>query len=169
MLRFLRCYYLHFTRHSELLRAPFASVTHMLYLVLKALHLSAVVAWFAGLFYLPRLFVYHAGSSSSEVVEQLRVMELRLYRYIMNPAMAAVYILGFALLAQQPHWFSFGWLHIKLGLVILLSGYHISLGRMLRRMQSEPAGRSPDFFRWYNEIPTVVLVAVMLLAIVKPF
>ena len=128
-----------------------------------------MVAWFAGLFYLPRLFVYHAESDSTVVIEQLRIMESRLYRAIMNPALAAVYLLGFALLLLNPYLLTQTWLQIKLVLVVALTAYHVSLGRMLRAMLAMPPSRSSKFFRIYNEVPTVALILIVFLAIIKPF
>ena len=140
----------------------------MTYLVLKSLHIVAIVAWFAGLFYLPRLFVYHAESDSTAVIDQLRIMESRLYRAIMNPAIAAVYILGFALLVLNPYLIMQTWLQIKLALVVALTAYHVSLGRMLRAMLATPPSRSSKFFRIYNEVPTIALILIVFLAILKP-
>ena len=141
----------------------------MTYLILKSLHIVAMVAWFAGLFYLPRLFVYHAESDSNAVIEQLRIMESRLYRAIMNPAIAAVYLLGLALLLLNPYLIMQTWLQLKLALVFALTAYHVSLGRMLRAMLAAPPSRSSKFFRVYNEVPTIALILIVLLAIIKPF
>ena len=141
----------------------------MTYLILKSLHIVAMVAWFAGLFYLPRLFVYHAESDSTAVIDQLRIMESRLYRAIMNPAIAAVYLLGFALLVLNPYLIMQTWLQIKLALVVALTAYHVSLGRMLRAMLATPPSRSSKFFRIYNEVPTIALILIVFLAILKPF
>ena len=141
----------------------------MAYLVLKGLHIVAVVSWFAGLLYLPRLFVYHADSKSNSVVAQLRIMEARLYRLIMNPALAAVYILGFGLMAMNPGLLNYGWLQVKLLLVVMLTIYHLSLGRWLRQMQSAPPSKTAKFFRVYNELPTIALIVIVLLAITKAF
>ena len=143
----------------------------MLYPTLKTLHLVAMVAWFAGLFYLPRLFVYHAQSDNTGTIETLRTMERRLYRGIMNPSMMAVYIFGFALAAAHPGLLAgnSGWFYLKLGCVVALTFYHASLGRMMRAMQQNPPQRSAVFFRWYNEVPTVALLVVVFLAVFKPF
>ena len=141
----------------------------MAYLVIKGLHIVAVVSWFAGLLYLPRLFVYHAESKSNSVVAQLRIMEARLYRLIMNPALAAVYILGFGLIAMNPGLLNYGWLQVKLLLVVMLTIYHLSLGRWLRQMQSAPPSQTAKFFRVYNELPTIALIVIVLLAITKAF
>ena len=121
------------------------------------------------MFYLPRLFVYHAESDSTAVIDQLRIMESRLYRAIMNPAIAAVYILGFALLVLNPYLIMQTWLQIKLALVVALTAYHVSLGRMLRAMLATPPSRSSKFFRIYNEVPTIALILIVFLAILKPF
>ena len=138
---------------------------------LKGLHLIAVITWFAALFYLPRLFVYHAATESSEVAEQLKIMERKLYRGIMTPSAIAVLLLGLGLLhnyAWQAYAHS-SWLHLKLGLVVLLYGYHGLCWYHLRQFQRGQNRRSHIYFRWMNELPVVILVAVVLLAVVKPF
>ena len=141
----------------------------MLYLYLKAFHIISIVAWFAGLLYLPRLLAYHAASDDDKVRGQLALMERRLYRFIMNPAVAAVFILGFTLLYLNPSVASNGWLHIKLLLVFCLLAYHIVCGRYLRSFASGTNNRSPRFFRLFNEIPTIFLIIIVLLAVTKPF
>jgi protoporphyrinogen IX oxidase len=136
---------------------------------LKAFHIMAVVAWFAGLFYLPRLFVYHAGAKpGSELSETLKVMEYRLLTAIMTPAMAAVWIAGLTL-AYWEGVFSEGWLHAKLALVFLLSGFQGALSRWTRDFAADRNTRSAKFYRIANEVPTVFLVAIVLLVVLKPF
>jgi protoporphyrinogen IX oxidase len=142
-----------------------------LYPWIKALHIVSVIAWMAGLLYLPRLFVYHAaelpGSPAAVIFE---VMERRLLRAIMNPAMVGVFLLG-GLLAATPgavDWTS-GWIHAKLFLVVLLAGLHHALARWRKAFA---AGRNPHsarFYRIVNEVPTVVMVVIVILVVVKPF
>ena len=136
---------------------------------IKALHLIAMVCWFAGLFYLPRLFVYHAQSSDAISHERFCVMERKLYRGIMTPAMLATLIFGGALLYINPAWFSMGWIHAKLTLVVILVGYHHICGAQLKRFARGENARSHVFYRWFNEVPVLFLIAIVLLAVVKPF
>ena len=140
------------------------------YLVLQSLHIVAMVAWFAGLFYLPRLFVYHIDCPNTEAQRMLKTMERRLYRAIMWPAMLATWGFGIALLFQQPSLLTGSlWLPVKLILVIALTAFHLSLGVFRRRIARGLNRRSERFFRLYNEIPTVVLLLVVILAVAKPF
>ncbi|WP_421995749.1 protoporphyrinogen oxidase HemJ [Reyranella sp.] len=141
----------------------------MLYDVLKALHIVAVIAWMAGLLYLPRLFVYHAeaerGSAQSET---FKVMERRLLRAIMNPAMILVWILGLAL-AWQGEWWRFGWLHAKLTLVVVLTIVHHVYGRWRKTFEADRNARPASYYRWWNEVPTVLMIAIVFLVVLKPF
>lgn len=136
---------------------------------LKALHLIAMICWFAGLFYLPRLFVYHAQSSDSISLERFCVMERKLYRGIMYPAMLATLVLGAALLYSNPGWLQMGWIHAKLVLVAILVGYHHMCGAQLKRFARGENTRSHVFYRWFNEVPVLFLLAIVILAVVKPF
>ncbi|MEO8422066.1 MAG: protoporphyrinogen oxidase HemJ [Hyphomicrobium sp.] len=136
---------------------------------LKAFHIMAVVAWFAGLFYLPRLFVYHADAKpGSELSETLKVMEYRLLTAIMTPAMVAVWVLGLTL-AYWEGAFSDGWLHAKLALVFLLSGFQGALSRWTKDFAADRNTRSAKFYRIANEVPTVFLILIVLLVVLKPF
>lgn len=142
----------------------------MLYLWLKALHIIAVVCWFAGLFYLPRLFVYHATAEDRVSHERFCIMERKLYRGIMMPSMILVLVLGFALLKINPAFFSSGgWLHAKLALVALLVGYHFLCGQQLQQFAQGKNTRSHVFYRWFNEVPVLFLLAIVILVVVKPF
>ncbi|GLX16140.1 MULTISPECIES: protoporphyrinogen oxidase HemJ [Pseudomonadaceae] len=141
----------------------------MLYLWLKALHIVAMVCWFAGLFYLPRLFVYHAMSEDEASRERFSIMERKLYRGIMTPAMIATLVFGVGLLMLAPAWMSQGWMHAKLALVILLVGYHHTCGAMYKRLARGENKRSHVFYRWFNEVPVLILIAVVILVVVKPF
>ncbi|WP_017429164.1 protoporphyrinogen oxidase HemJ [Vreelandella jeotgali] len=143
-----------------------------MYLWVKAIHLMAVVTWFAALFYLPRLYVYHAiardkGENAS--MNTFKTMERKLYRGIMTPSMIAVIVLGIALLALQPHWLSQGWMHAKLFFVVLLIAYHHVCLIYLKQFAEDRCSRSQVFFRWFNELPVLALVAIMIFAVVKPF
>jgi protoporphyrinogen IX oxidase len=140
-----------------------------LYPWLKAFHVIAVIAWMAGMLYLPRLFVYHceaeAGSRQSET---FKVMERRLLRAIINPAMVATWVLGLWL-AWDQGLFKEGWLHAKLVLVLILSGIHGFLSRAVREFAADRNVRSQKFYRIINEIPAVLMVGIVILVIVKPF
>jgi putative membrane protein len=139
------------------------------YLWIKAFHIIAVVTWFAGLFYLPRLFVYHAQSDDEVSKERFKVMERKLYRGIMLPSMIVALGLGIWLLLLAPAWLTQGWMHVKLALVIALVGYHFACAVMLKRFATDSNTRSHVFYRWFNEAPVLVLVAVVILVVVKPF
>ncbi|MGH8751794.1 MAG: protoporphyrinogen oxidase HemJ [Burkholderiales bacterium] len=133
---------------------------------IKAFHIVAVVAWFAGLFYLPRLFVYHAAARDAISLERFVVMERKLYFYIMTPAAVLALGFGFWLLGYG---FSGAWLNLKLGLVIMLILFHIFCGKLLIDIKNDAHSHSQKFYRWINEIPTVLLIAIVILAVVKPF
>lgn len=141
----------------------------MLYLWIKALHIVSIVCWFAGLFYLPRLFVYHASSEDTASHERFCIMERKLYRGIMLPSMIATLVFGIWLIVLSPGWMSQGWLHAKLLLVVLLIGYHHMCGAQLKRFARGENTRSHKFYRWFNEIPVMILIAVVILVVVKPF
>lgn len=141
----------------------------MLYLTAKAIHLLAMVAWFAGMFYLPRLFVYHADTMDAAGHERFLVMERRLYRGIMNPAMIATLVFGILMLVLNTTWLSQGWIHAKLLLVVLLIGYHHVCLAHLKRFARNENTRSPRYFRWFNEVPTILLILIVVLAVFRPF
>lgn len=141
----------------------------MLYLWVKALHIIALVCWFAGLFYLPRLFVYHAMAEDQPSCERFCVMERKLYRGIMNPSMIATLLLGGWLLYLNPAWLQMGWLHAKLTLVVLLVAYHHVCGAQLKRFARGDNPRGHVFYRWFNEVPVLFLLAIVILVVVKPF
>ncbi|TBU94841.1 protoporphyrinogen oxidase HemJ [Stutzerimonas kirkiae] len=142
----------------------------MLYLWLKALHIVAMVCWFAGLFYLPRLFVYHAMSEDAPSRERFCVMERKLYRGIMLPSMIATLAFGIGMLSINPGLFaSGGWLHAKLALVLVLIGYHHMCGAQLKRFARGENRRGHVFYRWFNEFPVLLLLAIVILVVVKPF
>lgn len=142
----------------------------MFYLWLKAFHLISIVCWFAGLFYLPRLFVYHAMSDDAPSRERFKVMERKLYRGIMLPSMVATLAFGIAMAALNPTLFTGGgWLHVKLALVLLLIGYHHMCGTQLKRFARDENVRGHVFYRWFNEVPVLFLLAIVILAVIKPF
>jgi putative membrane protein len=135
---------------------------------LKAFHIIAVIAWMAGMLYLPRLFVYHcAADPGSMQSETFKVMERRLLRAIMTPAMIVTWLLGLWL-AWRANWFAAPWFHAKLVLVILMSGLHGMMSRYVRDFGSDRNRKSAKFYRIFNEIPTVLLIAIVVLAVVKP-
>jgi putative membrane protein len=140
-----------------------------MYLTLKAFHIIAVISWMAGMLYLPRLFVYHAGvKPRSEQSEIFKTMERRLLNFIMTPAMALTWILGMALMIQG-QWLGAPWFHAKFALVIALSGMHGMFSRWVADFARDRNQHSQKFFRVINEIPTVLMIAIVLLAVVKPF
>ena len=142
----------------------------MLYPWIKSFHVVAMVAWMAGLFYLPRLFVYHAEARAGSVqAETFKVMERRLLKAIMNPAMIATWILGLTLLFLEPGWLSNGWLHVKLLCVVGLTAAHHLFARWQRDLAQGRNRRSPRFYRIANEVPTVLMVVIVVMVIVKPF
>ena len=141
----------------------------MLFLWLKAFHIIAVICWFAALFYLPRLFVYHAQSEDEISRERFKVMERKLYRGIATPAMVASIVLGFAALFQVPAFMSSGWMQVKLLLVALVVVYHIMCKQHMRALAEDRSEKSHVYFRWFNEAPVLVLIAIVILVVVKPF
>jgi putative membrane protein len=141
----------------------------MLYLWIKALHIVSIVCWFAALFYLPRLFVYHAQSEDTVSRERFIIMERKLYRGIMGPSMIASLVFGIWLIYLNPGWLHQGWLHAKLLLVFLLIGYHHMCGAQLKRFARGENTRSHTFYRWFNEVPVVLLLLIVILVVVKPF
>jgi len=141
----------------------------MLYLWIKALHIVSMVCWFAALFYLPRLFVYHAQSEDSVSRDRFIVMERKLYRGIMGPSMIATLVFGGWLLYLNPGWMQQGWMHAKLTLVVLLIGYHHMCGAQLKRFARGENKRGHKFYRWFNEVPVLFLLLIVILVVVKPF
>jgi len=141
----------------------------MLVLWLKAFHIIAVIAWMAALLYLPRLFVYHAAAvNGSEASETFKVMERRLLRAIASPASIAVWVLGLWLAYELDAWRE-PWLHGKLTLVVLMTGFHHFCAANVRRFARDANTRSPRFYRIANEVPTVLLIGIVLLVVLKPF
>lgn len=139
------------------------------YMWLKAAHVVAIISWMAGMLYLPRLFVYHCeATAGSELSETLKIMERRLLRVIINPAMALAWILGLWL-AWRGGFLMAGWFHAKLAFVILLSGFHGFLSASVRRFAADANTVPVSRWRLLNEVPAVLMVAIVVLVIVKPF
>ena len=152
-----------------LLLAAWGLLGDGVYLWVKAAHIIAVIAWMAGMLYLPRLFIYHcdapAGSPQSET---FKVMERRLLRVIINPAMVLTWVLGLWL-AWQGGLFSAGWLHAKLALVVILSGVHGFFSASVRRFAADANTVSQRAWRMWNEVPTLLMIVIVILVVVKPF
>lgn len=143
-----------------------------MYLWIKAFHLIAVVTWFAALFYLPRLFVYHAMArdhGDHQAIDYFTLMQRKLYRGIMLPSMIVTLVLGIWLLALVPGFMSQGWMHAKLALVIALVVYHHVCLVYMKKLAAGTCHKSHGFFRWFNEAPVVALLGIVILVIVKPF
>jgi protoporphyrinogen IX oxidase len=141
---------------------------------IKALHIISVIAWMAGMLYLPRLFVYHCVAEKGSVQsETFKVMERRLLRAIINPAMIATWVLGLALAWLGPDsrygWFASGWLQAKLVLVLGLSGLHGLFARWVKDFAADENRHSQKFYRFANEIPTIIMIFIVILAVLKPF
>ena len=136
---------------------------------LKAFHVIAIIAWMAGMLYLPRLFVYHCDAEpGSKQSETFKVMERRLLKAIINPAMIASWALGLWL-DWQGGWYASGWFHAKLALVLALSALHGSLARWVRDFATDKNQHSQKFYRIINEVPTVLMIGIVILVVVKPF
>lgn len=136
----------------------------------KAFHIIAIVTWFAALFYLPRLFVYHAMTEDQAGNERFKVMERKLYKGIMMPSMIVATVLGLWLMYEYA-WLAYKhmlWLHIKLALVIPLIIYHFWCGRIVKTFAEDRNTRSHVWYRFFNEAPTLLLLAIVILAVVKP-
>ncbi len=134
----------------------------------KAFHIIFVVTWFAGLFYLPRLFIYHALSEDESSRKQFEVMERRLFA-IMTIGGTLATVFGIWLLVLNPVLLHVSWMHLKLALILGLVTYHVSCKHLMSRIAEEPTRYSQKWLRWYNEVPTFFLIAVVILAVVKPF
>ena len=137
----------------------------------KTFHVIFMVTWFAGLFYLPRLFVYHAMCEDDAGNERFKVMERKLYYAIMTPGAVLTLVFGLWLLFAYAWeaYKSMGWLHAKLLLIVALFGYHFYCGRLLKAFKEDRNRHGHVFFRWFNEVPVLFLVAIVVLVVVKPF
>ena len=141
----------------------------MTYLILKSIHIIAVIAWMAGLLYLPRLFVYHAeAEAGSDKSETFKVMERRLLKVIINPASLVVWVVGGWLAYDSEAWRE-GWFHAKFLLVCILTYYHHMLVRWRKAFEEDRNEKPARYFRMANEVPTVLMIAIVLLVVVRPF
>ena len=137
----------------------------------KAFHIISVITWFAALFYLPRLFVYHSMAKDDVSIERFKIMERRLYKGIMMPSFIITTLLGLWML-QNYAWQQYSgdlWLQIKLALIVLLIVYHFYCGYLLKIFAEDRNSRSHRFYRWFNEFPTALLLSIVILVVVKPF
>ncbi|MFO7276710.1 MAG: protoporphyrinogen oxidase HemJ [Pseudomonadota bacterium] len=134
---------------------------------LKALHISFVVTWFAGLFYLPRLFVYHVQATDATSLERFQVMERRLFAIMTIGAVLAA-VFGIAMLVMAPAFLELAWMRIKLVLVAVLVGYHVWCARLMADLRTGRNRRSHRWYRWFNEVPAILLLAIVILAVVEP-
>jgi putative membrane protein len=141
----------------------------MIALWVKSFHIISVITWFAAIFYLPRLFVYHAMADDEISLERFKVMERKLYRGIMNPSAVVAVGLGVVLVILQPFWLEQGWLHLKIALVVALVGYHLYCGRLLRAFAEDRNRHGHVWYRWFNELPVLALIAIVLLVELKPW
>lgn len=136
----------------------------------EAFHVISVICWFAALFYLPRLFVYHAMTEDAISNERFKIMERKLYRGIATPSMIASIVFGIWLVADSPsYYFRSGWFQAKVTLVLLLIIYHHICLFYLKKFKSDCNTRSHVFYRWFNEVPVFMLIGIVILVIVKPF
>ena len=141
----------------------------MSYDVIKALHLISVMSWMAGLLYLPRLFVYHAETTVGSVrAETFKVMERRLLKAIMNPAMIASFVFGIWMIVLAPSLLYEPWMHVKILCVLLMAGCHGAFSKMRRRLENDEPPRSPRAYKIWNEVPTALMVIIVFMAVVKP-
>lgn len=140
------------------------------YLYFKALHIIAVISWMAGMLYLPRLFVYHASAEKGSVQsETFKIMERRLLRAILNPAMIATFVFGGLMIYANPELMKQGWLHGKFALLFLMTGVHGLYARWRKQFERDENTRSPKFYKIWNEVPTVLMIVIVILAVAKPF
>ena len=139
------------------------------YLAVKSLHIIAVISWMAGLLYLPRLFVYHSENKQENSIHLLlSTMERRLYRYIMSPALLVTWLSGVTMMVSAG-WLVSGWMHSKLFLVLLMTGFHFYLGFQKKKFVLGTSLKSSKFFRYINEIPTLLMIAIVILVVYKAF
>lgn len=137
---------------------------------IKAFHIIAVVCWFSGLFYLPRLFVYHAMSEDQTGKDRFKIMERKLFRGIMTPSFVIAIVLGIYLVSLNPqYYYQAIWMQLKMACVVLLIVHHFMCWHYLRQFQNDANTHSHVYYRWFNEFPVVLLIAIIILAVVKPF
>ena len=141
----------------------------MSYEIIKSLHITSVIAWMVGLLYLPRLFVYHADAPTGSVqAETFKVMERRLLKAIMTPAMVASFIFGLWMLALNTDLFSEPWFHVKFAAVFLMAGVHGKFSKMRRLLENDEKPLSSKAYRIWNEVPTVLMIVIVVMAVAKP-
>lgn len=137
---------------------------------LKSFHIIFVVTWFSGLFYLPRLYVYHAMSDDQISIDRFKIMERKLFWGITTPSAVLATLFGFWLIFLNPsYYFSQGWMHVKLSLIVILWGYHLVCYKFLRDFAQDNNTKSHVYYRWFNEFPVLLLVVIIIMVIVKPF
>jgi len=137
---------------------------------IKALHVIAVISWMAGMLYLPRLFVYHViAKKGSDLSETLKIMEKRLLRLIMNPAMILTFILGGLMIWVNPDLMQQPWMHAKLTVVFLMGGVHGIFSKWRKNFERDENTKSEKFYRWWNEAPTILMIIAVIMVIVQPF
>lgn len=137
---------------------------------IKSFHIIFMVCWFSGLFYLPRLFVYHATATDRISIERFKIMEKKLYYYIMTPAGLLTILFGIGLIsANMQSYMHMLWMHIKLSLVVLLIVYHVYLGLLLKDFAADRNHHGQRFYRLLNEVPAIILIAIVILVVVQPF
>ncbi|MCP1829009.1 putative membrane protein [Bradyrhizobium sp. USDA 4518] len=140
-----------------------------IYAWVKALHIVAVISWMAGMLYLPRLFVYHCEAEvGSRQSETFKIMERRLLKGIINPAMIVTWLAGL-FLVWAGHWYLSGWFHVKFALVLAMSGIHGFLSRCVKDFAADRNQRTQKFYRIINEVPTVLMILIVIMVVVKPF
>ena len=136
----------------------------------KALHIIAVICWFAGLFYLPRLYVHHAMTEDKATIERFKIMERKLYRGIMTPSAVLTVLFGAIVIGYNPQYYmASGWMHAKLFCVLLLLVYHYMCWHYLKLFRDDRNTRPHTYYRIFNEVPTVLLIVIVILVVVKPF
>jgi protoporphyrinogen IX oxidase len=140
-----------------------------IYSIIKSLHIIVVITWFAAIFYLPRLFVYHAAAEDQISKDRFHIMERKLYRGIMTPSMILTLVFGTWLLFINPFWLQMGWMHVKLVLVFLLVIYHLICGWHVKQFKLDKNTKSHTYFRYFNEIPVFMLIGIVFLVVGKSF
>lgn len=140
------------------------------YLLLKALHIIAVIAWMAGMLYLPRLYVYHADApKGSDTSETFKVMERRLLRYITNPAMIAAFTFGVLMVVANPELMKSGWLHVKFTALVVMFAAHGMFAKWRKVFERDENIRPAKFYKIWNEVPTLLMIVIVIMAVMKPF
>lgn len=140
------------------------------YLWIKSLHIISIIAWMAGMLYLPRLFVYHAeAAKGSALAETFKIMERRLLRFIMNPAMIASWLFGILMIWANPSLFDNGWMHVKITLVIFMSVIHMVFSKWRKIFEQDGNIHAAKFYKIWNEVPTVLMIIIVIMAVAEPF